>query len=293
MKMKAFGGMGARIMVKDFNLRYTFESAQPLTFYADYDKDLNSISYPDGKRAVNLVVEELGGKAILNAVCSDGSDAAKELRRRFRLADDMRKIYNEIGTDGNIKNAIRRYDGMRLTLNGPWETTLCFIISQFNNVKRIRLITRNIINKFGGPISGTGVRSFPGSETLALASEKDIFACGTGFRARYIASASKFCSENMDLKKLPARNYEKLKSRLMEIDGVGEKVADCIALMGYGNLRAFPIDVWVKRTMEKLYFGGQKRKEREIREFALDRWGGYAGYAQQYLFHHARTGGYD
>ena len=90
---------------------------------------------------------------------------------------------------------------------------------------------------------------------------------------------------------LPSRTFTFFRFLLIfpVCPGVGEKVADCIALMGYGNLSAFPTDVWIKRTMEKLYFDGKKVKPRDIHEFAKDYWGPYAGYAQQYLFHNART----
>ena len=131
-------------------------------------------------------------------------------------------------------------------------------------------------------------KGFPQSRDLLGGSEKDFRMLGAGFRARYIKEAAEYCTYNLNLNKLPRHNYHKLKDNLMSIKGVGEKVSDCIALMGYGNLEAFPIDVWVKRTTEKLYFNGKKKKIREIQELAKDRWGKYRGYAQQYLFHSAR-----
>ena len=271
-----------------FDLRHTFESAQPLTFHADYDAQGNTLTYTAGNHIINVAHGGDATSGDLTVVSKDIRFAEREVRRRFRLSDNMRYMYKRIGTDRFMERAIARYKGMRLTVNDPWETTLVFIISQFNNVKRIRLITKNIIERFGRKIaddSGNVVaRSFPDSRDLMGATEKDFRECGAGFRAKYLKELSEYCTVNIDLYKLDGKRYDELKEQLMSIKGVGEKVADCIALMGYGNLEAFPIDVWVKRTMERAYFKGRKKKEKEIREFAEGKWGRYSGYAQQYVF---------
>ncbi|MEM0149778.1 MAG: hypothetical protein QXW10_02690, partial [Candidatus Micrarchaeaceae archaeon] len=188
------------------------------------------------------------------------------------------------------------YYGMRLTLNDPWETALCFVISQNNNVKRIRGIVLNIIRKFGHPIKDDNdsivARSFPTSADIASASIEDIRACGAGFRARYIKNAAEFFASNASAKGLARKDYATLKEALMEIDGVGDKVSDCIALMGFGKLEAFPIDTWSKRVLEKVYFHGKAQKVEKLHDFAYGRWGKYAGYAQQYLFWHGRQSKY-
>jgi N-glycosylase/DNA lyase len=289
---KAYDASGKVLDVNIFSLVHTFESAQPLTFYADYLRESNSITYGSGNLCINLKSHESEYNARLELLNGSSKRYYAEVEKRFRLADDMGRIYKKISIDSHVEKAIERYKGMRLTLNDPWETTVCFIISQFNNVKRIRLIVRNIVERFGDEIDcndSLSVKSFPDSEKLMEATDSELRALGTGFRSKYLKSAAEFCTNNMDLYKLNPKNYEKLKAKLMEIDGVGEKVADCIALMGYGNLNAFPTDVWIKRTMEKLYFDGKKVKPRDIHEFAKDYWGAYAGYAQQYLFHSART----
>ena len=281
-----------KLRISPFDLRHTFESAQPLTFYADYDSALGSVSYVGTCGLVRATQSR--NREVLEVDGTDAAMAAREVARRFRASDDMRSIYSGIGTDWFMLDAIREYRGMRLTLSDPWETTLCFIISQYNNVARIRRIVRNIIARFGPVVGEDGMqvgRRFPTSEEMAAATHRELLACGTGFRAKYIMSAADFCTNNMDLARLPGRKYDKLKESLMEIDGVGDKVADCIALMGYGNMRAFPIDVWVKRTVERVYFGGKDVKIPQIHEFSLDMWGGLRGYAQQYLFWHGRQMG--
>lgn len=278
----------AKIDISLFDLRHTFESAQPLTFHGNYDSALDSLIYTSGKNVISVMHVGNNRNGSLMVVGEDIDFAQADVAKRFRVSDNMKYIYKKINTDEFIKSSIRNYPGMRLTLNDPWETTVCYIISQFNNVKRIRLIIKNLINKFGTEIhdkNGNVIgRSFPESEVLMNASIKELMKCGTGFRAKYIKSASEYCTNNLDLYKLNSNNYDKLKEDLTEIDGVGDKVADCIILMGYGNLRAFPIDVWVKRTVEKIYFKGKDKKIDYIHEFADETWGKYAGYAQQYLF---------
>ncbi len=281
------------IPISVFDLKHTFESAQPLTFYADYNEMSNTITYPYGPMIINMMQSGDLRKGLLQVHSRYPDEAIQEVKKRFRLQDDMPKIYRKINTDKHIKERVESYRGMRLTVNDPWETTLVFIISQFNNVKRIRLITRNIIQKFGPEITDSNgkavAKGFPQSRDLLDGSVKDFTTLGAGFRAKYIKEAAEYCTHNLHLNKLPAHKYEKLKEGLMLIKGVGEKVADCIALMGYGNLEAFPIDVHIKRTMERLYFKGRKKKMGEIQEFAAHRWGKYRGYAQQYLFHSARV----
>jgi N-glycosylase/DNA lyase len=276
------------IPVSIFDLRHTFESAQPLTFHADYNSGSNSILYTCGNTIVN-VGQSGGSKSGKLVVVSKETDfAVRDVVTRFRVKDDMKKIYKTINTDRFIDESIRRYYGMRLTVNDPWETTLCFIISQFNNVKRIRKIVRALKERYGQPIKDDAGRTmayaFPESKDMIDATVKELMVCGTGFRAKYIKHAAEYCTNNLDLYKLNPNDYQKIRDSLMEIHGVGEKVADCIALMGYGNTEAFPIDVWVKRTMEKVYFKGRKKTAKQLHKFADEKYGKYKGYFQQYLF---------
>lgn len=270
---------------------HTFNSAQPLTFHADYYPERSRLVYTVGTRVTDLRFHKEESSTKIEFLSEKTKASEKEVVRRFRLEDDMKRMYDEINTDKNMSDAIKRYSGMRVTLNDPWETTLCFLVSQLNNVKRIRKIVRNIKKRYGKKIYGednTVYYSIPDAETLSSATVKDLMECGAGFRARYIINSAKYCRDNMNLESLRSLKYQELKEELMRMDGVGEKVADCIALMGYGKLEAFPIDVWVKRTMERLYFEGKNTRIRDIRKFAEDRWGRYAGFAQQYIFWYGR-----
>ena len=281
------------IKIKDFNLRHTIESAQPLTFYSDYDFRRGVVSYVSGNHLIKIGFTGNGTGCRIRLESDDMGFAKRDSVKRFGLKEDMEKIYSNISTDRFMLSSIRKYRGMRVTLNDPWETTLCFIISQYNNVKRIRLIVKRFMDKFGSEIldeNGNVIaKGFPTSEDLLGFSEKDFRNSGAGFRAKYIKRAADYCTNNLDLYTLRNKRYDELKEELMTISGVGDKVADCIALMGYNRFEAFPIDVWVKRTLERLYFKGKTKKIRELHRFAQERWGNYRGYAQQYLFHNAKT----
>ncbi len=282
------------IQIRDFSLRHTIESAQPLTFFADYNLDDGTIDYPAGSNVIKAVVHGSGGNANVRFTSKNLNAAKRDFVARFALKDNMNEIYSHIDTDMFVHSSIEKYRGMRITINDPWETTLCFILSQYNNIKRIRLIVRNFVSEFGTAIADDNGRpigkSFPTSSDLMRFTEKDFRLCGAGFRAKYIVKAAEYCTNSLDLYRLRNRGYDRLKEELMNIVGVGDKVADCIALMGYGKREAFPIDVWVKRTLENVYFGGKEKKIKELHRFAEERWGRrYMGYAQQYIFHKGRN----
>ncbi|MGC8652020.1 MAG: DNA-3-methyladenine glycosylase family protein [Candidatus Micrarchaeia archaeon] len=289
--MRYYELFAQKFRVSAFSLKHTVESAQPLAFYAQYNEASNSLTYPTFTHVINVAYggsAEAGELTAVSRIQNFGSDVA----RRFRLADNMKRIYKKIGTDAFMRAAIRKYYGMRLTLSDPWEAALCFVLSQNNNVKRIRRIVLNMIERFGQPIrDDTGnvvAKGFPTSASLFQASTDELKACGAGFRAKYVKSAAEFFASSPAAKELGGMSYPKLKEALMQIDGIGDKVADCIALMGYGRLEAFPIDTWAKRVLEKAYFHGRPQKIEKLHEYVQDRWGAYAGYAQQYLFWYGR-----
>ncbi len=136
--------------------------------------------------------------------------------------------------------------------------------------------------------------AFPTPAQLAEASEVDLRRLGLGFRAPYVAQATRRVLEGrLDLEQLAQMPYPEARAGLMECPGIGPKVADCICVFSLEKLEAFPIDVWVRRALGEWYFPGQKTPpDRVLREWAQDRFGRYAGYAQQYLFHGRRLRGH-
>ena len=225
----------------------------------------------------------------------------------FDLETDYLAIREDIisRTDSTwMKNAADAAKGIRILRQEPWETLFSFIISQNNNIPRIRKIIRNIALAYGEnlavknrlsvcPLSKDGESpseekckncgacfSFPTAEAVTKEPEK-LLPSHPGFRYKYLVDAAKRVWEKeIDLVEIyEKKSYEYTLQELKKILGVGDKVASCAALFGFGNLEAFPIDVWMKRAID-LYFDGKLDHE------AL---GDYRGVAQQYIFHYIRN----
>jgi N-glycosylase/DNA lyase len=111
-----------------------------------------------------------------------------------------------------------------------------------------------------------------------------------GFRApSLLAAARQIADGSFDLEKIRALDYPAARAELMKLRGVGGKIADCVLLFGYGFDSAFPVDVWIERALQELYFPRRRASEKRLRHFAATHFGPHAGYAQQYLFHYMRT----
>jgi N-glycosylase/DNA lyase len=282
--------------VKDFDLKLTFESGQPLAFYGDYESGPGGerLSYVTGRGVIRLGCRRSGRTVSIG--CDylgdyDARSAREDVRTRLGLGHDMREVYRAIRTDEFMDEAISALPGLRMTKSDPWEATLCYLVSQFNNMKRIRGTVRMLVDRFGEERRDGRecARLFPAPEALAGASTAELMACGTGFRAKYIRSVASAFAGGFDRESLYSADYASAKRELTRLHGIGDKVADCILLFGYGKMEAFPVDTWIKRIVEHAYFGGRKMSVREVHSFADGRWGPYAGYAQQYLFWRGRS----
>jgi len=206
----------------------------------------------------------------------------KGARRLFRLQDNVPAIYSRISEgDAVLSEAVRQYAGLRLTESGPWESTVCFLVSQNNNIPRIKQIVRGLHVRPDGlnPASGGIMRP----EKLVHA---DVSALKMGYREAFLKQTARLVAENgFSFERLRRRGLDEARDALMELPGVGPKVADCILLYGLGRTEAFPQDVWVKKAVATWY---GVTKENNVKEFAAEKWGNNAGYAQQLLFCHAR-----
>lgn len=178
-----------------------------------------------------------------------------------------------------LKNAVSFGHGIRILRQEPWETVCSFIISQNNNIPRIKKIIKALCERAGDKIIGTDEYSFPAAAAVEALGEKELFELKTGFRAKYIYDAAKRVSDgDTDLLSIYGLSSAEGADALCEIKGVGPKVAACALLFGFGKYDAFPVDVWIKKAIGK-YFPG---------EFDASRLGPYAGIAQQYLFYYER-----
>jgi len=214
----------------------------------------------------------------------DGKGKIESNDRKFanftlRSQDDLKKIYSKIAIDSFIKKAVKDYEGMRITQSPVWEATACFVLSSNNSISNIRNSVQLLMKKFGEKTEG--MYEFPSIESIAKAKEPELRECKAGFRAKYLKCAANLLLENdynFDSK-------DKAKEFLLECQGIGGKVAECICLFGYGFLDSFPVDVWIKRAMDEVYFQGKHSSIDSIQEKAGELWGSFQGYANHYLFY--------
>ncbi|MBO4934109.1 MAG: DNA-3-methyladenine glycosylase 2 family protein [Clostridia bacterium] len=238
--------------------------------------------YGDGFRAAVgdklITVAERAGGLFFSADCDTGLLAAA-VTSYFDLDRDYAEIERVISADPYVAEAMNTCRGLRILKQEPFEALISFIISQNNNVPRIKNIVETLCGCFGTPL-GDGISSFPSAEKLASLSEEDLAPLRCGYRARYIIEAArKVASGELDLSAAAAADEETCMLALKGVTGVGDKVAACVMLYGLGRLDSFPMDVWMKRVVRVLYDGSI-----DVR----GHFGGYAGVAQQYLFVLAR-----
>ncbi|MGC8730186.1 MAG: DNA-3-methyladenine glycosylase family protein [Candidatus Micrarchaeia archaeon] len=278
------------IPTREFCFEKTIKSGQPINFTARfYDKTRIAFAGDNGHVSIEYQGDVKKGSIKIEAEKRVGTKVKEEVTRRLGLSDNMIYIYKKIDTDNFMHKVIKTSRGLRITWSEPWEAMVSFILSQHNNIRNIRNSVQNIIEKFGESVDNSDIKKFPTIDAIAEAKIEEIKSCKTGFRAAYLKDAAIYCRDNIKLDKLYGMNYSKAKERLMEIKGIGDKVADCILLMGYKKTEAFPIDIWVKRTLEEAYFGNEKKEIKSLHEFAEDKWGKYSGYAQAYIFYYSIT----
>ncbi len=227
-------------------------------------------------------LREEGG--VLTIFGSDAADFDSIWRGYLALDEDYDEIDRLVTTaldeadSAVMLRAAEVSHGIRILHQEPWETLCSFIISQNNNIPRIKKIISALCENFGEKVEGG--HAFPTPEALVEAGEERIFALKTGFRAGYIADAARrVASGEIDLAAVAAaETYEEAERELLQIRGVGPKVAACALLFGFGKSEAFPVDTWMKKVAERHFPRGLDHK----------RFGKHAGIAQQYLFYMER-----
>ena len=209
---------------------------------------------------------------------------------------DLRRNYTEIKNelkvmDEYLDKATEFGQGIRILQQDGWEMLISFIISANNRIPMIQRAINNLSERYGkfiGEYRGKKYYAFPTPQELSQVSVEDIRSCQTGFRDKYIKSVVDYVSENnVDVLSYRKLNTDECIKELVKFNGVGPKVADCIALFGMQKYDTFPVDVWVKRVMEEFYVEDSLSLPK-IRKFALEKFGDLAGFAQQYLFYYAR-----
>lgn len=206
----------------------------------------------------------------------------------FDLEGDYSFYLSQINpNDSYLRNAAEFGEGIRILRQDLWEVIASFIISQQNNIVRIRRCIANICERYGEPkknFRGEEYFAFPEPGALSCLPEDALKECGLGYRSKYIVrTAGSIADGETDLGKIRRMTYRQAKAELLKLFGVGEKVADCICLLGLHHMQAFPVDTHVRQALEKYYKRG----------FPKRRYKGYEGILQQYIFYwelkHARS----
>ncbi len=240
-----------------------------------------------GAIAENLVyLEQVGASVRVFA------GQSKLAARYLALDHPLPEILETFPTDPVIKVAVEFCRGLRIIRQPQWECLATFLTSPLKQVQHIRAISLAIRSRFGCKLQRGELQVFtyPRPERVAEIPLQNLLECKLGFRAaNLIATAKRVASGTMDLEALHDLSTEEARAALCELPGVGEKIANCVLLFAYDRLDAVPVDVWIARVLNEVYFSGRTNVPlRELKSFAADYFGSYAGYAQQYLFHHWR-----
>ncbi len=213
----------------------------------------------------------------------------------FREKDDLQEIILSITKDKVVRKAVKQFPGLRLLRQHPFQCYISFIVSSNSNIQRIKQILYRLCKKFGKKIifQEKEFYLFPEPENLANASKNDLLNCGLGYRARAVKEAAlNVSNRQIDFDFLKRTNYQNAKDILLQVYGIGNKVADCVLLFSLEKLEAFPLDRWILRILEKYYtkkfqLEGKsltEKKYEQIHKQIVNYFGPYAGYSQQFLF---------
>lgn len=271
---------------KSFEPKHIFECGQCFRWDKEIDGSYTGIF---GNNVLN--VSKNNNSIIFKGMCE------KDIKETCIQYFDLNRNYEEIKLelskiDDNLKTSIEYGNGIRILNQDLWETIISFIISANNNIPRIKGIINRISQKYGKEIvyNNKSYYTFPTPEELSKASVEDLRNVGLGFRdIREYKTTQKIYNKEFDLEKLQQeKDTNVIREKLLTLDGVGPKVADCIILFStLKRFDVFPIDVWVRRVMNELYIKNAdetKVNKKDIEQLAREKYGNLAGIAQQYLF---------
>ncbi|MBI3590925.1 MAG: hypothetical protein HY094_06050 [Candidatus Melainabacteria bacterium] len=213
------------------------------------------------------------------------------LKKYLKLDTDYKKILKKIEKDRYIKSAIKKYPNLRLLNQDFEQTLLSFMISSNNNISSIRKIIRMLNEKFGKSITidGKKIFLFPRTEVLANAKLDDLLGCKLGFRAKYLKGAAQYILKTELQNKIKKLSESTARNTLKEINGVGDKITDCVLVFSLGFENVTPLDIWGKRFLIQFYKLNPKMKYEEMRAWTQSYFGGYAGWAGQFLYEYIRN----
>jgi N-glycosylase/DNA lyase len=292
-----------------FNLPYTLDSGQAFRWS-------EKGNYWYGVMGGGVLKVRQEGASLLCSSSSEHLDT-QAVYHYFALDEDLERILSSIMKDSNITEAVQTFYGLRIMKQDIWECLLSFVVATNSNIPRIKGMVAQLCERFGEPIDFEEERFwlYPTPERLAEASVADLVSCGLGYRANFVKSVGEAVHEGrMNLDELRLHDYQRAKELLTgevlgkkTLMGIGPKVADCVLLFSCEKDSAFPIDVWIAKVLARSYphlfdedlteklsskVSGRTSLSEATYEglaaAARGYFGAYAGYAQQYLFHHER-----
>lgn len=272
-----------------FEPKHIFECGQCFRWNKEEDESYTGVIH---KSVLN--VNKQGGKIIIKGISYQNLEEV--VKEYFDLRTDYEKLKEQLEkVDEYVKNSISFGKGIRILNQDLWETMISFIISANNNIPRIKGIIERLSKTYGEEIiwQEKVYYTFPTIEQLAKASVEDLRKLGLGFRDKRVYDTTKmFLNKEITIEELQKeKNTESLREKLLQLPGVGPKVADCIMLFGLNKLEVFPIDVWVRRVMNELYIKQEEEEKvskKQIETLAKEKYANLAGLAQQYLFYWKR-----
>ncbi len=268
------------ISAPDFHLAKTLDSGQVFHWGKSDEGFFGTID------DIPLYIEQRG--EILRFTGGSG----RLLRRYFALDHPLPEICASFPGDDDMRAAAEFCLGLRVIRQPAWECLATFITSSMKQVAHIRQMSRALRERYGKSktIVGETVYTFPSVQRVAQLSEAELRECAFGYRAKnLLATAKRIASGEADIEGWRALSDDELRARLCALPGVGAKVANCVMLFAYERLRAFPIDVWIERVLKEKYFPRKRNvTAKQLHDFCANYFGAQGGYAQQYLFHHAR-----
>jgi N-glycosylase/DNA lyase len=299
--------------VRDYDLAATLDSGQVFRWQRSADGSsacFNSWAGVIGKNWIQLSQIEGGIHAKTAMPVADW----QWLRDFLQTEIDFNAVLKTFPNDEPMRDAVAACRGLRVLRQQPWECLASFILSSTKQIVQIRQIVSLLCERFGEPLApvprNAGLRPgaialfanppgrrpalqnycFPTPQRLASLTEAELRSCKMGFRApSLLAAARRIAEGKLDLEKVRSLPLAEARAELMQLRGVGGKIADCVLLFAYGFDSAFPVDVWIERALRQLYFPHRRVSEKKLRRFATTHFGPHAGYAQQYLFHYIRT----
>ncbi|HEY0793400.1 MAG TPA: DNA glycosylase [Chthoniobacterales bacterium] len=270
----------ASVQAPGFDLEKTLNSGQVFHWVAHGRGFLGCIG------DLPVYLEQSGETVLVKA------EHSAEASRYLALDHSVPDILATFPDDPALRTAAEFSGGIRILRQPAWECLGTFITSALKQVRHIRAVSLTIRRRFGKHVSCAGAEAFayPPAGVLADAGLEALQECKLGFRAKnLLAAAQTVAGGALNLEGLRCLPTDVARQQLCRIPGVGPKIANCVLLFAYERLNVVPVDVWIHRAVAQTYFAGRGRtREQVVQAFTEEYFGPYAGYAQQFLFHHWR-----